>query len=401
MESVRQGFDTPGPGRRQWWLILAFWSFMGVVETTKSIVTQELRGGSASFGHALVGNMPWWLCWAALTPIGFFIARRFPLDPPGGLRNLPIHTISAIVFTFVHLSVVGALYHATSVPAGAVGYGALVRNWLDNFGMLDFVTYWGIVGAWYVIAWQARFRVSQLNAAHLELKAAQMEAGLTEARLNALRAELNPHFLFNALNAISGLVRRQENTAAVAGIARLGDLLRLTLDAGATHQVPLRQELEYLSHYLDIERIRFHDRLSVDLAVSDDVLDVPVPTLILQPIVENALRHGIARKPGSGRITIAAGRADGVLRIDVDDTGTGLPEGGEIVEGVGLSNTRARLAQMYGDAARFEIGNRAGGGVRVTMELPAGNGTGVSARTENGESHGPGAILRSPDGAAP
>jgi LytS/YehU family sensor histidine kinase len=194
---------------------------------------------------------------------------------------------------------------------------------------------------------------------------------MTEARLNALRMELHPHFLFNTLNAISGLVRRREIDAAVRMLARLGELLRVTLERGSVQQVPLERELSFLRLYLEIERIRFHDRLGVDFEVDPEVLDALVPTLILQPLVENAVRHGVARLSGPGRVGVRAARQDGKLILQVADTGAGFQAGnGGTRLGVGLSNTRARLEQLYGADAAMMLDNGPAGGALVTVTLP-------------------------------
>jgi LytS/YehU family sensor histidine kinase len=195
---------------------------------------------------------------------------------------------------------------------------------------------------------------------------------MAEARLDALRMELNPHFLFNTLNAISGLVRRRDYDEAVQVLARFGDLLRITLDREAEQTTSLAKELEFLRLYLDIERVRFHDRLEVEIDVDPSLLDVRVPTLILQPLVENAVRHGIARKPGAGSIHIEVRHTRAGLRLTVTDTGVGFGAEARLSrgDGVGLSNTHARLSQLYGASATLELAETEGGGATVTVNLP-------------------------------
>jgi LytS/YehU family sensor histidine kinase len=183
--------------------------------------------------------------------------------------------------------------------------------------------------------------------------------------------ELNPHFLFNALNSVSGLIRRREHDAAIGTLARLGDLLRRTIDRHAPHTVPLRDELSFLRLYLEIEQIRFRDRLTVNERIDPSALDLLVPSLILQPLVENAVRHGIAPTPGEGHILIRAERGADVLRLSVHDTGAGFPVDGNFREGIGLANTRARLAQFNDGRARLDLGTAAGGGALVTVTIPA------------------------------
>jgi len=191
--------------------------------------------------------------------------------------------------------------------------------------------------------------------------------------LQALKMQLHPHFLFNALHSISSLVH-SDPEAADKMIARLGDFLRLTLDAAAAQEVPLRQELEFLNCYLDIERTRFRDRLTTHIDADPQALDCVVPNLILQPIVENAIRHGVSQRAAHGHVEVRAARAGDALRLEVRDNGRGLPEGAEACRakqgGVGLANTRARLQQLYGGAYRFELSNAPTGGAVVTLEIP-------------------------------
>jgi LytS/YehU family sensor histidine kinase len=215
------------------------------------------------------------------------------------------------------------------------------------------------VGVSHGIEYYRRFR-------ERELRASQLETRLAAARLEALRAQLQPHFLFNTLHAISALMNRDVE-AAERMLARLSDLLRLTLDSAGEPMVPLKRELEFLAGYLEIEQTRFADRLTVQMNVEPDALDAPVPSLLLQPLVENAVRHGIAPRATPGRIEIRARRADGALHIEIEDNGRGLPR--EMREGLGLSNTRARLEQLYGPAHRFELRAAKGDGSGTLVQL--------------------------------
>jgi len=204
------------------------------------------------------------------------------------------------------------------------------------------------------------------NVIAITLRTSQLEGQLAKAELQALKSQLQPHFLFNTLNSISAL-QLTDPEAANRMTARLGDFLRLTLDASGLNEVPLRRELEFLQSYLEIERIRFQDRLTVRMNVDPEVLDATVPNLILQPIVENALRHGIGSRIGSGHIDISAVRDDNTLKIEVRDDGPGLKNAGR--ERVGIANTRARLQQLYGDRQRFEMVNAGEGGVSVRLQV--------------------------------
>jgi two-component system LytT family sensor kinase len=208
--------------------------------------------------------------------------------------------------------------------------------------------------------------------------------------LQALKMQLHPHFLFNALHSISALVHSDPD-AADKMIARLGDFLRLTLDSAAAQEVPLRQELEFLNCYLDIERTRFRDRLTTEIHADPQVLDCRVPNLILQPIVENAIRHGVSQRAAHGHVEVRAARAGQALRLEVRDNGRGLPEGADAGRakqgGVGLANTRARLQQLYGGDYRFELQNAPAGGAVVTLELPLHGSAPPEAGAEPAPSH--------------
>jgi two-component sensor histidine kinase len=331
-----------------------------------------------------------------------WLARQFRFDDGHAARAALVHFGAMFAAAAVHTLVVGWLFYMTAnrglvFPLGrpttldgpfiVASLWRTYRSFLGTYLVVNLATYWIMVGGYYAFEFYKRYREE-------ELRAVRMRAHLTEARLNALRTELNPHFLFNTLNAISGLVRRSENAAAVRMLARLGDLLRMTLERGGDHRVPLEQELELLRVYLEIERVRFHDRLSVEMDVDKTALDGMVPTLILQPLVENAVRHGIAPRPGAGRIRVGVERRNGDLVLEVADSGAGFQgDGGPPLgpgvgsadvdasdgagrdmaredSGVGLSNTRERLAELYGERAVLSLGVAPEGGWLVRLILP-------------------------------
>jgi LytS/YehU family sensor histidine kinase len=205
-----------------------------------------------------------------------------------------------------------------------------------------------------------------------ELKASQLHGQLVQSQLEALKMQIHPHFLFNTLHSISALLSKDTDGARKM-ITRLGDFLRLTLENSGSMEVTLQQEIEFLNGYLEIERIRFQDRLTTDIRVDPEVLDVRVPNLILQPIVENAMRHAVGHS-ASGRVEVVAAPRNGVVRIEVKDNGPGI-DADRMLEarpgrGVGLANTRARLAGLYGEAAHFELVNDPAGGLIVALEIP-------------------------------
>jgi two-component system, LytTR family, sensor kinase len=296
--------------------------------------------------------------YAALTPLVLWLARRFPFDRQRWRRNLAVHACAGLAVSAAwgvgHI-LLDAWFAQNFARLTATNLLRLVFFFLDK----ELLVYWLLVLASQASNYYQRYREGELRA--------------SQAQLQALKMQLHPHFLFNALHSISALVHTDPD-AADKMIARLGDFLRLTLDTAATQEVALRQELNFLNCYLEIERIRFHDRLTTRLHVEPQTLNCRVPNLILQPVVENAIRHGVAVRSGPGHIEVRAERRGEMLRLQVRDNGPGLPaepaarkksEGG-----VGLSNTRARLAQLYGAAYRFELENAPEGGAVVTLEIP-------------------------------
>jgi sensor histidine kinase YesM len=293
-----------------------------------------------------------------------------------------IHLIASLVASAGHLAAVGALYWWTItrpvlrfLPAAAqarVGTPlGQIEAFFNGYLVVDVMTYGAVVAAWYALEFHRRLRERDRAALALEARAATLEAQMHEARLSALRMELNPHFLFNALNSVAGLVRRGDGPRAIEVLSRLGGLLRLTLERQEGHEVPLGRELELLDLYLGIERVRFLDRLSVEVEVDPAARDALVPAFVLQPLVENAVRHGIARVPEPGRITIGARLVGPDLAIEITDTGPGIATGPRPGEGLGLRNTRARLEQLYGSAAALRLERRPSGGTIATLSLPA------------------------------
>ena len=353
--------------------LLLVWSVLALLESAKWYLAMRHRGFDVTWQLALIGNVPWWYAWALLTPLVGRLARRFEISGSSAWRAAAVHTAAAAGFSLVHLVLVGALFFQTvSYRLPGHTMAAEVTGIVRSFFILDLLTYAAILGAWHAVLFYRRAQADRLTAAALAVRSAQLETAVSEARLNALRMELHPHFLFNALNAISGLVRKGESDRAVLMLARVGDLLRRTLARDSAPELPLARELDLLHDYLEIERVRFGDRLAVEIDVSAEALGVTVPTLFLQPLVENAVRHGVSPHPGPGRVAIRAARDNGTLLVRVENTG-GPPGAAAVpvVEGVGLSNTRARLAQRYGGRATLTAARTAEGGFAVAIRLPA------------------------------
>jgi LytS/YehU family sensor histidine kinase len=268
----------------------------------------------------------------------------------------PVQIVTSDIIHYLGLALVGRQPAATLGTFFAGLGGGIVWGTLTGF-----LYYWLILGIQAAFIYQRMYREERIAAAELEGR-------LTEARLEALRLQLHPHFLFNTLNAISAFVEANPERARRM-IARLGELLRRTLSGGAAAEVPLSRELDLLAPYLEIQRIRFGDRLSIELDVPDGTSDALIPALMLQPLVENAVEHGVKRTLDAARVRLSAKRSGDRLRVEIADNGPGPTSSAEGV-GVGLANTRARLAGLYGDAHRFELRPLESGGTVVTIELP-------------------------------
>ncbi|MFL5311950.1 MAG: sensor histidine kinase [Myxococcales bacterium] len=328
---------------------LAVWTLVALFFATQNYVTYAQYGNGAqpSFGTVVAASLCGWGTWALFTPPILALADRFPLERGRLARSLAWHALAAAALVAVKLwldaQIRSLVFHRPS------------RFWLADFHP-TLLTYAAIVAGAHLVALR-----------RVALRASQLETGLALARLQALEARLQPHFLFNTLNAISALVHLNP-ASADRMIGRLGELLRAALKAGAGQEVQLRDEVEFVRGYLEIEQARFPDRLQVDFQVDEAALDARLPSLVLQPLVENAVRHGIAQRATPGRIAISAVHDAGMLRLEVCDDGPGLH--GQIREGVGLSATRERLLRLYGPGQRITVDARPGGGVRATLTIP-------------------------------
>jgi two-component system, LytTR family, sensor kinase len=354
---------------RRWlraFFIVGVWTLFGVFLASQSTLAFSRRDRPFSWPRILLVEMAFAYIWAALTPWVLWLARRFPIERGRLPRSLTVHVLASVVSGFATRAFrdLMFIYFVWGYDDGL----PWTKLFFNGYLFFDYGTllYWLILLISYATNYYQRYRVG-------ELRAMRLEAQLAQAQLHALKMQLQPHFLFNTLHSISALVHK-DAPAADRMIARLGDFLRLTLDSAGVQEVSLRQELEFLKCYLDIERIRFKDRLSVEMNIEAQALEARLPNLILQPIVENAIRHGIAPRTDAGRIEITARRLDGALQVQITDNGPGLAANGNngriVKEGVGLANTQARLQQLYGDGSRLDLANTAKGGLSVTLEIP-------------------------------
>jgi two-component system, LytTR family, sensor kinase len=313
----------------------------------------------------------------ALAAVVLWLGARWPIERSVWVRRAALHLAGSVVFSVLQLAIEAAVtahLRLLSTPG--------TQSFLSFFPTLlvigfhgNVVIYWMILGIQSLLRYYRRSEEREQAALRLGLHASELKTQLVRAQLSALKMQLQPHFLFNTLNAVVVLVRQGKGHQAEEMLARLSDLLRWVLDDDESQEVPLRRELEHLQLYLAIEQVRFPDRLQVDVTADAIALDAAVPHMGLQPLVENAIRHGVERHAGAGRIHIRAARVDGTdtLEITVEDDGPGFVtsvENGNEVGGIGLANTRARLAQLYGEAAALTTSNGTHGGAVVTMRLP-------------------------------
>jgi signal transduction histidine kinase len=318
------------------------------------------------FGVLLALNVTYWYAWALLVPGILWMARTYRFGRQTWKRAVPMHIVGVLIATFLHamLSVTARVAIMAWMAERNLDWWLIVRERFFLYFDWEMMTYWAVVGFSHAVDF---YRESQER----ELAGAQLQARLAEAQLQALQRQLHPHFLFNTLHTISALMHRDVD-AADEMLARLSDLLRLTLDGGNMQIVPLKDELDFVRKYLDIERTRYGDRLQVLIEAEPDTLDAAVPNFVLQPLVENALRHGIAPKVGGGRVEIDVRRDGDRLLLVVRDDGAGVkPERLQAArEGVGLANTRSRLSHLYGDQHAFDFQATNGQGVVVTIAIP-------------------------------
>jgi sensor histidine kinase YesM len=325
---------------------------------------------------------PWWhylAVWligvyilAVLTVGVLWLGRRFAIQRRNWVRRTALHLFFSFCFSFCDLAIAAAVFpHLGLIPS-------VFKNFSSTLGFLLVIDFHGsVIAYWTILACQAGLRYYQeyqrreQEALRLELQASELKTQLARAQLSALKMQLQPHFLFNTLNAITVLVRQGKGELAEEMLGRLSDLLRCVLEDVEAHEVPLRRELEYLRLYLSIQQVRFQDRLKINISADPETLDAAVPQMALQPIVENAIRHGVGRRSSAGRVEVTASLMDGNLMLKIEDDGPGfLPDASSRGTGIGLANTRARLKQLYEDRAQLLISNRGKGGASVTILIP-------------------------------
>jgi signal transduction histidine kinase len=344
------------------WIIAAACVVPALLDSLQTYMQARLAGRPSASWGSLVFSGGEWLFLGALTPITWQLARRFPLRRDRLGRTLAVHVVGALLLCVGWASAGVAARAALGMSWGGVTRLREWESWTLTTIPWSVFMYFAVLGCVYAFTYF-------VEAREREAQTARLAAQLSDARLGALRMQLNPHFLFNSLNAIGVLVRDTNNAAASRMIELLGDVLHTVLRADNRHEITLDEELRFLDQYLAIEQVRFSDRLRVTWAIAD-VRSALVPSFVLQPLVENALRHGIAKRTDAGALEIAARRETDTMILSVTDDGPGLMPGSYHATGVGLRNVRERLRTLYGDAARLDIVSREGGGVTATIRLP-------------------------------
>jgi two-component system LytT family sensor kinase len=354
-------------------IVLAIWTGLAVVLTGQAYMIVYIAAQAhadlpcaqppLALTELFLSSLCECLMWAVLTLGILALVRRFPFGQGRWMRALAVHLVACLLCGILEacLSALAAEVIRKQIIKPSITVNVLILYFVAKLNNNIFF-YWAVLAVAHVLNYYRQLR-------ERDLRSSQLEAKLAQTQLQILKMQLHPHFLFNTLNAISALIH-QDVELADNMIARLGDLLRTSLENANQQEVPFRQELDFIQPYLDIEKARLGARLTVDLQIDPAVMDARVPNLILQPLVENAIRHGIAVRPGPGRLHIQARREDGLVHLAITDTGPGLHGPTLDLKGIGLANTRARLEKLYGSNQRLVLTNVPDGGLRVGITIP-------------------------------
>jgi two-component sensor histidine kinase len=347
----------------KWLLLFGLWTLVGLAFAGQAYLSRERAGSPAPWSFVLGRALADWYVYAALSVPALWLARRFSLERGRWKVGVGIHLFASAIFSLSYMALRALIAQwQTRGEMDPASFSTAFSNAFVATFFFNLLIYWVIVLAHHAFAYYDKLRERERQTAELETR-------LTEARLQALQMQLNPHFLFNTLNAISALVHKDAD-AADRMIGQLSELLRYALESTNAQEVPLRQELDFLSRYLEIQQARFGERLSVRREIEPETLDAHVPNLVLQPLVENAIEHGIGPHARPGQIILRAVRRENRLELQVQDNGGGLPKHAGLEENVGLGNTRARLEQLYGPSQQLELKNGSQGGLTVRITIP-------------------------------
>ena len=353
--------------RTRWILIPCAWTIVGLLFTVQQIAVAKVHGGHVSWVFVGVIELVYWNVWAAFTPLVIALAKRFPLTGPRFVSQIAIHTIASFLMAplasvteyVLSRGLLGFLFRITD--PGAPRPLPTFTGSVVSMSLTGVITYWLVLGLYQSIHFYQA-------AMERQTRAAQLETQLSHAELENLKSQLHPHFLFNSLHTI-GILMQENVDAASHLLVCLGDLLRTALER-RENEITLQSELEFVGKYLEIEQTRFHDRLKVHMDVPTDLLGVYVPSLALQPLVENAIKHGISVDSAAGRLEIAAQLNNGRVCLCVRDDGPGPAPGSRLRFGVGLTNVQSRLKQLYGDESSLELTGGDGRGCEAIITIP-------------------------------
>lgn len=351
---------------RSWWFkwsaALVFWTLCGVFFGVQTyLINLHVFGQELPWTKAIPWSLSYWYTWAILAPLVLWLANRFQLEQQSLTGSLAVHIPSSVALAVIHLTLLIIANQIVRVVSGTpFTFSEKFKSLFAMHFHWNVLTYWLIVAFRQTLTYYQKYR-------ERELRASQVEAELARAELQALRMQLHPHFLFNTLNSISALMYTDVE-GADSMLTRLSDLLRSSMRDSNAHEVCLKEELEFIDKYLEIEKFRFAERLTVRKAISPDTLEALVPHLVLQPLVENAIRHGIASQTAPGLIEIGASRENGSLFLQVRDNGRTAQE--PLKEGIGLSNTRERLKHLYGATQSFTLQRDKAGGMVASVVIP-------------------------------
>jgi two-component sensor histidine kinase len=358
---------APNVARAPAWLWIALiWSGLGLFDATQTVLVMRSEGMHHAWLLLFVTLFVSWLPWAAATPLVMRLLVRFPLARWRRPSTWLVHAAACAGIGLASSAWMGWMDKTCDPWLRTPSAGPFLPLWFNKFynGLLAYLLlYAGILAVSYVI--ESRQRLAQQ-----ETETARLNEQLSKAQLNALRRQIEPHFLFNTLNAIAGLVRENRNDDAVSMIAGLSDFLRRVVQDSNRQEVSLGDEMEFVQKYLDIQKVRFAERLQLSVNVPDELSSAQVPSLILQPMVENAVKHGIAKRAQGGAIRISAFRSNGTLTMRVYNDGPKLAENFEAETGTGIANARTRLQSLYGNAFDLSMKNQEPGGVEVSVSVP-------------------------------
>jgi two-component system LytT family sensor kinase len=358
---------TPDRERMKWILVPCAWTIVGLLFAARRIVLAKVEGTPVNWVIESALEFVWWYVWAAYTPLVIGLAKRFPLTGPRLVPHIAIHTVTSVLTAllasatdyFLSRGLLQSVFRIT---------GPDVLQFLSPFGVgVLYMSFTGMLTYWLIVGLYQSIHFYQV-AMERQTIAAQLETQLSHAELENLKSQLHPHFLFNSLHTI-GILMHEDVDAASHLLVCLGDLLRMALER-RENETTLQSELEFVGKYLEIELTRFHDRLKVYVDVPPDLLAAYVPSLALQPLVENAIKHGFSVDSAAGRLDIAAKLHNGKVWLCVRDDGPGPVPGSLLRFGVGLTNVQSRLKQLYGDEASLELTGGEGRGCEAIITIP-------------------------------